>query len=185
MKLELSFFTVTAALSCVLFLLRDDGTASYARERATLFFRFTAVSFLSAVIASSIVVYAVHWGLTVTYLLPLVSVITALVITSLLQKLCFFVCTGRFTNELMLTSSVLTVFLMLGVTEDIIMSLVYLVVSSALFAVSSVLLYFTVVRFTSYGGEKQPRFLLSAAICASALGFAAEGFKGILEKLFT
>ena len=185
MKLELSFFIVTAALGCVLFLLRDDGTASYARERATLFFRFTSVSVLSAVIASSIVVYAVHLGLTVTYLLPLVSIITAVIITLLLQKIRLFVCVERFNNEMMLTSSVLTVFLMLGVTEDITEALVYLGVSNALFAVSSVLLYFTVVRFTCYGGEKQPRFLLSAAICASALGFAAEGFKGILEKLFT
>lgn len=185
MKLELSFFIVTAALGCVLFLLRDDGTASYARERATLFFRFTAVSVLSAVTASAIAMCAVYLVPQSAYLLPLVSIITTVIITLLLQKIRLFVCVERFNNEMMLTSSVLTVFLILGVTEDITEALVYLGVSNALFAVSSVLLYFTVVRFSCCDCKKQPLFLASATICASALGFAAEGFKGILENLFT
>lgn len=185
MELEISFCIVSAALSCAVFLLDDDSASQYGVKRVKTYLKLITLSALSALIGSATAITIASLAIKSNNLLPLLSVSAAVLIVSLAVRARLFAKEEHMTCELMIVSAVLSLFLVDERGEDITSALVFMIVSVLVYLLSCMLLYSVSARFRCPDKRKRQFILPITAIAASSLGFAAEGFKGILENLFT
>ncbi len=186
LDLILGVSTVLAGITCIVYCKTANREIPFLKQDFWMYF-YTAV--LSGVIGLVCGVLGAVFTLTVTslgFLSPLVSIGTALGTVLLMWFFAKKTMDGWNVKGTMLTASLLA--LVLGSTFDgeslgeflsgtALLLIIYISFALLLYGVSALLISDT--------NGKSDKMYPKIMILTSSLGFAAEGFKGIFENLFT
>lgn len=183
MELDLSVCIGLSALNVLVFGGMHDDEASFGRFGIRRYFTLTFISALSGLSGAFIGGAFIRYVPKVERMLPLLAPLIAVFFTVLIQKILPSRLTELITPELILMGVVLSVIWSFGSDTDS-RGIYYigLLADTAVYTISSGLIFSAATRLESKKGGIP---LMQIILSASALGLAAEGFKGIFENLFT
>ena len=188
MELEVYFSLgiVTAVIYCGMYCYDLGVKVPFSLSNFHKFFATLIASFgiaLCSAVLSSGLIGLLFLG---TIFLPLSALVISVCLTFIFETVFGFMKSKYHRHNLIVNGAVLSVLmsnLLFG--EGLVNLTLQAAALGLIYVTAATLLFFVSACFGNILGEKNTGEFLKVTLSATALGFAAEGFKGIFEKLFT